>query len=75
MDIIACLRPSIDNLKSDFYVGFRFSVPGVIYIGRWIYEGCVISVLCEKLFVHHSVTLIGNEWIIGYHSMPKTLNS
>ena len=49
LDILACLTPSVHNLKSDFSLSFSFSISGVIYIGRWIQEVCVISVVCEML--------------------------
>ena len=49
LDTLAGLRPSVHNLKSDFSLSFSFSISGVIYIGRWIQEVCVISVLCEML--------------------------
>ena len=46
LDILACLRASAHNLKVDFSLSFSFSISEVIYIGRWILEFCVISVLC-----------------------------
>ena len=49
LDILAGQRPSVHNLKSDFFLSFSFSISEVIYIGRWIEEVCVISVLCEML--------------------------
>ena len=49
LDILAGLRPSVHNLKSDFSLSFSFSISEVIYIGRWIQEVCVISVVCEML--------------------------
>ena len=55
----------IHNLKSYFYLGFSFSVTGVIYIGCWLSEGCVISGLCEKLF-----PLIESLKDIAYFSLP-----
>ena len=75
LDILACLRPSVHNLKSDFSLSFSFSISGVIYIGRWILELCVISVVCEMLFQPHRLNLTANEDTIGYFSMPKTLGS
>ena len=36
LDILACLGPSVHNLKSDFSLSFSFSISGVIYIGRWM---------------------------------------
>ena len=75
LDILACLRPLVHNLKSDFSLSFSFSISGVIYIGRWILELCVISVLCEILFQPYEFNLTVNEDTIGYLSMPKTLGS
>ena len=49
LDILACLRPSVRNLKSDFSLSFSFNISGVVYIRRWIKEVRVISVLCEML--------------------------
>ena len=74
LDILACLRPLVHNLKSDFSLSFSFSISGVIYIGCWIEEVCVISVLCEMLFHPHRFKLTANDKI-KYLSMPKTLGS
>ena len=49
LNILACLGPSVHNLKSDFSLCFSFSITGVVYIRCWIYEFCVISVVCEML--------------------------
>ena len=49
LNILACLGPLVHNLKSDFSISFSFSISGVIYIGRWMQEVCVISVVCEML--------------------------
>ena len=49
LNILACLQPSVHTLKSDFSLSFNFNISGVVYIRRWIYEVCVISVLCEML--------------------------
>ena len=73
LDILACLRPSVHNLKSDFSLSFSFSISGVIYIGRWIQEVCVISAVCEMLFQSYKFNLTANEVTIEYLSMPKTL--
>ena len=75
LDILAYLRPLVHNLKSDFSLSFSFSVSGVIYIGRWIKEVCVISVVSEMLFQPHKFNLTANEDTVGYLSMPKTLSS
>ena len=75
LDILACLIPSVHNLKSDFSLSFSFNISGVIYIGRWILELCVISVVCEILFLPHKFNLTANEATIGYLSMPKILGS
>ena len=75
LDILACLSPLVHNLKSDFSLSFSFSINGVIYIGRWMLEVCVISVVCEILFQPHKFKLRANEATIGYLSMPKTLGS
>ena len=75
LDIVACLRPSVHNLKSDFSLSSSFSISGVIYIGRWMYEVCVILVVCEMLFQPHKFNLTANEATIEYLSMPRTLGS
>ena len=75
LDILACLRPSVHNLKSDFSLSFSFSISGVIYIGRWMLEVCVISVVCEMLFQPHRFNLTANEERIGYLSRPKSIGS
>ena len=75
LDILACLRPLVHNLKSDFSLSFSFNISGVIYIGRWILEICVISVLYEILFQPHKFNLTANEATIEYLSMPRTLGS
>ena len=49
LNILACLGPSVHNLKSDFSLSFSFSITGVVYIRCWIWEVCVISVECEML--------------------------
>ena len=75
LDILACLRPSVHNLKSDFSLSFSFIISWVIYIGRWILEVCVILIVSEMLFQPHKFNLTANEDTIGYLSMPKTLGS
>ena len=75
LDILACLRASAHNLKSDFSLSFSFSISGVIYIGRWIYDVCLILVVCEMLFQPHKFNLTANEVTIEYLSMPTTLGS
>ena len=75
LDILVCLSPLVHNRKSDFSLSFSFSINGVIYIGRWILEICVISVLYENLFQPHKFNLTANEDTIEYLSMPKTLGS
>ena len=75
LDILACLGPSAHNLKSDFSLSFSFNISGVIYIGRWMLEVCVISVVCEILFQPHKFNLTANEHTIGYLSMSKIIGS
>ena len=74
LDILACLRPLVPNLKSDLSLSFCFNINGVIYIGRWILEVCVISVVSEIIYAY-KFNLTANEDTIGYLSMPKTLGS
>ena len=74
LDILACLRPSVHTLKSDFSLSFSFSISGVIYIGRWILEVCVISVVSEIIYAY-KFNLTTTKDTIGYLSMPKTLGS
>ena len=75
LNILACLRSLVHNLKSDFSYTFCFSVSGVIYIGHWIQKVCVISVVCEILLQSHGFKLTANEDTIGYLSMPNILDS
>ena len=75
LNILACLGPSVHSLKSDFSLSFSFSISGVIYIGRWMLEVCVISVVCEMLFQPRRFNLTANEHTIEYLSMPKILDS
>ena len=58
LDILACLRPSVHNLKSDFSLSFSFNINGVIYIGRWILEVCVISVVSEIILINSTLQLL-----------------
>ena len=74
LDILACLRPLVHNLKSDLSLSFSFNISGVIYIGRWILEVCVISVVSEIIYAY-KFNLTATEDTIGYLSMPKTLGS
>ena len=75
LNILAFQRPSVHNLKSDFSLSFSFNISGVIYIGRWMLEVCVISVVYEMLFQPHKFNLKANEATIRYLGMPKSLGS
>ena len=39
LNILACLGPSVHNLKSDFSLSFSFSISGVMHIHRTLDVG------------------------------------
>ena len=57
---LAHRKLKIHNVTFYFYLAFTFRVNGVIYVRRWLYE-YMISVVCEKLFTHHSTNFIANK--------------